>query len=69
MFLLRCFGLCFIKKRVEDIVLDQMKLALADSGAQAPVLNRTLHVEYVTKSLKEVGRGYAVSSWWTFAIF
>ncbi|KAE9412194.1 hypothetical protein Angca_007120, partial [Angiostrongylus cantonensis] len=49
------------QKRVEDLVNEHRSLCgLNDQGKpSAPVLNRSLHVDYITKSLREVGRGYS----------
>uniref|UniRef100_A0A7I4YVW8 Protein farnesyltransferase subunit beta n=1 Tax=Haemonchus contortus TaxID=6289 RepID=A0A7I4YVW8_HAECO len=49
------------QKRVEDLVEDQMKgyEAGENSDRISPVLQRNLHVDYLTKSLRECGRGYS----------
>ncbi|KAK6056277.1 prenyltransferase and squalene oxidase repeat-containing domain protein [Cooperia oncophora] len=50
------------QKRVEDLVEDQMKGCATTEEGDAPVtpvLQRSLHVDYLTKSLRECGRGYS----------
>ncbi|KAK6015898.1 hypothetical protein OSTOST_18628 [Ostertagia ostertagi] len=49
------------QKRVEDLVEDQVKgYGNTDQGdVPAPVLHRSLHVDYLTKALRECGRGYS----------
>ncbi|VDM63723.1 unnamed protein product [Angiostrongylus costaricensis] len=54
------FVACF-QKRVEDLVNEQrLSCGFIEQGnPSAPVLNRSLHVDYITKSLREVGCGYS----------
>ncbi|KJH45986.1 putative protein farnesyltransferase beta subunit [Dictyocaulus viviparus] len=54
-----------LSKRVEDLVNDQYLTYKSSEQRNvpnsSPVLNRNLHVDYITKSLREVGRGYSRS--------